>query len=315
MTQHLALAADATVHSARTLRACVRLAQRMKTKRITLIQAVPEIVRPNPDANLERVNEECSELHTRMHDGVEKQLQQLGELVQGETPVEIDAQVVDGLPAKALPKAALEIGATALVVGSHGRHHGWLHKMLEVHVTPSIVRASRLPTLVLNAANAESSSGRESPSDRVMGEMSRILIAADREPGALDALQLGIDWAKRTEQNPRVTVLVKEPAREEIIAAIRAQYDNIEVVGFRPRGKRAQKILWLGAKMGAHMTVLSSDGPRRHRRYFSSFSGILNRTPEMPILIARATGLSLESLVTTEDAAPCFEPQAAIARG
>ena len=305
MTQHLALAADATVHSARTLRACVQLARRMKTERITLLQAVPKIVRP--DARLERVNAECAELHARMHAGVEKQLQHLGELVKEEASVEVGAQVVDGLPAKALPKAAVDVGATTLVVGSHGHHHSWLQKMFESHVAPAIIHASKLPTLVFNAADGDS------PADHALGEMSRILVAADREPGALDALQVALDWARRSGRNPRVTVLVKEPVKDELLSAIRALYANIEVVGFRPRGKRGDKILWLAEQMGAHLTVLATDGANR-RKYFGAVAGVLSRQPKMPMLIARARGVPLESLIV-EDVSPRFGRQAAAAGG
>lgn len=287
MTQHLAIAAGATESSTRALRACVQLARRMNTKKITLLQAIPEVVYPH--ARLERVTAECSDLRTRMHRAAERQLAELGQLVEHEN-IEIHSLVVDGAPAKILPNAALECGATTLVVGTTG-YRGWFHRWFETSVAPSIVHASPLPTLVFNASESDR------PADAALGTLSKIVIAADREPGALDAVRMGLNWASRSDRVPQVTVLVNERSKEQLIAPLRASYPELDVIGFRHRGNRTQRVLWEAAKMDAHLVVIAStQGGRHHRRYFDALSGVVTRMPSTPTLVVRANEVPLETV-------------------
>ena len=224
-------------------------------------------------------------------------LDQLAEHVRSSvsTPASVDLLVEDGFPARTILKAAKDIEADLIVMGTHGRS-GWRRALLG-SVTERVLHEASCAVMTVTPTAVQA-----------QARVTSILCPVDYSAAAHDALRTASWMAQRfdaklivvnvtTDLQASLEPSVRETYERWVDSAIRQQCRYIQlIVG----GDPGTKVLELAAERGASLIVIGA----QHKRF--SDASVLGTTTERVIRFARQPVITVihSRLAPQPEAAP-----------
>ena len=273
---HLAIAVDFSEPSKIALAAAAALAKSVNASRLTVLHAVKHVVLPDGDqpelkANLEKLRE-------RIHGAAVKQLDEMCGALEWPEGLQIERRVVEGAPARVVPQAAHEAGATVLLAGTHSRKG--LRRWLKGSIAERIVEGAPLPVMILPMGD----DGVEPQAE--LTDLQHVMVAVDAAKQAdwvVDhALQAAVCFAEQAVDVTLVTVadmpdfgeliddedvahvflgaLEKSAEKKLVDLEARHKGDVRDVRHMVCHGDVEDEILEAAEKVGARLIVLGSHG-------------------------------------------------------
>lgn len=167
--EHLAIAVDFSEPSKIALAACRRLVDLVGAKRVTVLHALKHVVLP--DGSTEVVRERLETLRTKMREAAQAQLDEMCAGLDWPEGVQLDLRTVEGSPSRVIPEAAVDTGASVLLVGTHSRKG--FKRWLKGSVAEKMAEGAKLPVLVLPMGDDGVAPEAE------LGDVQHILVAVD----------------------------------------------------------------------------------------------------------------------------------------
>lgn len=166
---HLAIAVDFSEPSKIALEACRTLCALVGTRQVTVLHAVKHVVLPQGDTPKVRARLEV--LQARIIRSAQAELDALCAQMRFPEGVELTLKVVEGSPARVIPEAAVALGASVLLVGTHSRKG--LKRWLAGSVAEKMVEGARLPVLALPMGDDGV------PPEAELSDLEHVLVAVD----------------------------------------------------------------------------------------------------------------------------------------
>lgn len=166
---HLAIAVDFSEPSKVALAACRTLVDLVQAKQLTILHAVKHVVLPQGDTPKLRAQLEA--LRERIHTSALEQVTALCAQMRWPPELEVHHRIVEGSPSRIIPEAAVEVGASVLLVGTHSRRG--IKRWLQGSVAEKMAEGARLPILVLPTGDDGIAPEAE------LVELERVLVAVD----------------------------------------------------------------------------------------------------------------------------------------
>ncbi|MCB9646451.1 MAG: universal stress protein [Deltaproteobacteria bacterium] len=167
--EHVAIAVDFSEPSQIALRGCRQLLDEVTVQRVTLFHALKQVVLPHGD--VPKVRERLELMRAKMHKAATEQLGQICKDIAWPEGVDVRCEVVEGNPARAVPIAAQEAGATVLLIGTHSRKG--LRRWLQGSVAERVAEGTRIPVLVMPMGNDGVAPEAE------LADLGHVLVAVD----------------------------------------------------------------------------------------------------------------------------------------
>ena len=183
--EHVAIAVDFSEPSKVALAGCRQLLDQVSVQRVTLFHALKPVVLPHGD--VPKVRERLEVMRSKMHKAAHAQLGLLCEQVKWPDGIQVQCEVVEGNPARAVPAAAKEAGASVLVVGTHSRKG--LRRWLQGSVAERVAEGTRIPVLVLPIG------GDGVAPEAELAALGHVLIAVDVYRQADKVVRAGLEAA------------------------------------------------------------------------------------------------------------------------
>ncbi len=197
LTDHIALAIDFSEPSRAALEGAVQLAKSVGTKKISVLNVSRSVIMPEGGPEAQRVRLEA--LAKKVRTAAETQLKAWCADLPKVEGVVLEPHVLSGRPAEVIPKAAEDLGATLLAVGTHARKG--LRRFFKGSVAEEIVRKATIPTIVLHDGKDGISAAEE------LSQLHRILVAVDTDEKAPHVLELGLELAAKAPRPREVRLL------------------------------------------------------------------------------------------------------------
>lgn len=166
---HLALAVDFSEPSKVALQACRTLVDLVQVKEVSLLHAVKHVVLPQGDTP--QLKARLESMRERIQASAKKQMVEMCKDMRWPEDVKVHHRIIEGSPSRVVPEAAVEIGASALLVGTHSRKG--IKRWLQGSIAEKMAEGARLPILVLPMGDDGV------PPDAELAHIEHILVAVD----------------------------------------------------------------------------------------------------------------------------------------
>jgi nucleotide-binding universal stress UspA family protein len=205
----IALAVDFSDASKIAARAAFEFARLAGGTRLTMIHAVRPVIFPEDSQPV--VEERLRNLRERIRRAADEQLDRMCDELSAPAELVIDHRIVEGHPAEAIPRAAEEMQATLLLIGSHARKG--VRRWLSGSISEATLHHVHMPTLVLLT-------GEDGvPPEAELADVQCMLIAVGRGDHAESTARQGFALARCLASKPKVILLhVVEPTGVETFA-------------------------------------------------------------------------------------------------
>ena len=284
---HVLAAVDFSDWTGPVLRTAAELAERFGAK-ATAVYA--EQFRPPPyftEGNIQRVVEaldlQRDEAHRHLADTVRKE---------GGGDAAFATQLLDMPPTEGILKAAEEVGAGAIVLGTHGR--SGLNRMLMGSVAENVVRQARVPVLTVRSVGDEEATCQL--------PYRKILCPVNYTDVAQDALRYAVALAQRFDAELTVMTSLEDGAGEEtafqaheqrLCALVPEDVQNrCSMESAVRRGQAAEEVLTLAKEGGYDLVVIGAQHrPLLETTIFGTTSIRVMRHASCPVFtVVRAHG-------------------------
>ncbi|MEM7676560.1 MAG: universal stress protein [Myxococcota bacterium] len=298
ISDHIVVAVDFSEPSRIAVRAAQKMAEITKARQLTVMHALRPTVLPH--GKQPELTRRLVELRGRIHDAARDQMNKMvGDMSQ--SAFTVDTKVVEGMPARVIPAAARDLGATMLAVGTHARRG--VRRWLKGSVVESMLPHLHLPTLVFAVGDDNAMPDVE------LASLKHVTIALDTQ----DSAQLVANRARTIlmglSERPKVTLttvvdvdsvqlapdpglvsqvrsLIEDDARTRL-GQMRNAFvaDGFEVEVEVRTGDIEDEILAVAAATPSQMIIMGTHGSGEALVNFSSMAADVIRHSQVSVLV------------------------------